>query len=113
MQDRRYLSQKQRVELILAQDGRCKECGNKLQPGNIEFDHIQALVHGGDNEPDNWRAICASPCHRNKSRKDVQARSKSDRIAVGGRQRKGPPIPGTRASGIRKRMSGAVEKWTE
>lgn len=108
MTDRRYLSQKQRAELVLAQSGRCASCGSKLRPGNIEFDHIQALIHGGDNEPDNWRAICADPCHRNKTRADVQAKAKVDRIAFGGRQRKGRTMPGSRASGFKKCVSGKV-----
>lgn len=106
--DRRYLTQKQRVELVLSQDGRCAMCGDKLRPGNIEYDHVQALVHGGDNAPDNWRAICADPCHRNKTRADVQAKAKADRLAVGGRQRKGPPMPGSRASKFKRKMSGEV-----
>lgn len=112
MEDRRSLSQKRRAEIVLAQDGRCTECGNKLQPGHFEFDHIQALEHDGDNAPDNWRAICTSPCHKLKTKADHQGRAKRDRLAVGGRQRKGAPMPGTKASGIRKRMDGTVEKWS-
>jgi 5-methylcytosine-specific restriction endonuclease McrA len=106
--DRRYLSQKKRAELVLAQGGRCAMCGNKLQPGHIEFDHIQALEHDGDNAPDNWRAICASPCHKMKTRTDHQARGKRDRIAVGGRQKKGPPMAGSRASRFKRCMDGTV-----
>lgn len=109
MIDRRALTQRQKVALILAQNGRCaeNECGCKLCPGFIEFDHIQALIHGGDNEPDNWRAICTN-CHKAKTRRDVQARSHCDRIAIGGRQRKGPPMPGSRLSKFKKLMSGQV-----
>jgi hypothetical protein len=72
---------------------------------------VQALEHDGDNARDNWRAHLhlALPQER-KRRKDHQARAKRDRIAVGGRQRKGPPMAGTRASGIRRRMDGTVER---
>lgn len=105
---RRYLTQKKRAELVLAQGGRCSICGRKLKPGHIEFDHIQALIHGGDNEPDNWRALCADPCHRNKTRADVQAKAKVDRLALGGRQRKGPPIAGSRNSRFKRRIDGTV-----
>lgn len=108
--DRRYLTQKQRAELVLAQGGRCPMCGNKLQPGHIEFDHIQALEHGGDNAADNWRAICTSPCHKLKTKADHQARAKRDRIAIGGRQRKGPPMAGSRQSKWKRRMDGTVER---
>lgn len=112
MIDRRAISQKRRIEIVLSQGGRCAMCGNKLQNGHYEFDHIQALEHDGDNAADNWRAICTSPCHKAKTKADHQARAKRDRIAVGGRQRKGAPMPGTRASGIRKRMDGRVERRT-
>lgn len=105
---RRYMSQKQRVELVLSQDGRCAICGEKLHPGNIEFDHIQALEHDGDNAADNWRALCTSPCHKDKTRADHQARAKRDRIAIGGRQRKGPPMDGSRQSKFKRRMDGTV-----
>jgi 5-methylcytosine-specific restriction protein A len=110
MMDRRYLTQSQREDIVKDQDEKCAECGTPLISGHYEFDHIQALEHDGDNARDNWRAICTSPCHKAKTRKDHQARAKRDRIAVGGRQRKGPPMAGTRASGIRRRMDGTVER---
>lgn len=110
MIDRKSLSQKRRAEIVLAQGGRCPECGNKLQPGHFEFDHIQALEHDGDNAADNWRAICTSPCHKLKTKADHQARGKRDRLIVGGRQRKGAPMPGSRASGLKKHMDGSVSR---
>lgn len=110
MIDRKSLTQKRRLEIVLAQDGRCSMCGNKLVNGHYEFDHIQALEHDGDNAADNWRAICVSPCHKLKTKADHQAAHKRDRIAVGGRQRKGAPLMGTKASGWRRRMDGTVER---
>jgi 5-methylcytosine-specific restriction enzyme A len=101
---------KLRAEIHLRQNGRCAICGMKLRVGQYEIDHIQALAHGGDNSVENLRAICM-PCHRDKTRGDVQGLRKAERISVGGKQRKGRPLPGTKASGIRKRMSGAVEDW--
>lgn len=110
MIDRRSLTQKRRAEIVAGQGNRCAMCGNALVAGHFEFDHIQALEHDGDNAPDNWRAICTSPCHKQKTKADHQARSKRDRIAVGGRQRKGAPMPGTRASGWKRNMDGTVER---
>lgn len=110
MIDRRSLTQKRRLEIVLAQDGRCTMCGNKLVAGHYEFDHIQALEHDGDNAADNWRAICTSPCHKQKTKADHQAKHKRDRIAVGGRQRKGAPMPGSKASGWKKPMFGPAER---
>lgn len=77
---RKAPTRRQAVEIVLRQDGRCTVCGEKLQPGNIAYDHIAALVHGGGNEIENYRAICADPCHKGKTRRDVQDRAKSNRI---------------------------------
>lgn len=110
MIDRRALTQKERTEMFVAQKGKCGCCGRKLQRGQYHADHKQALEHGGDNDLGNIWLICLD-CHKAKTRKDHQARAKGDRISVGGRQRSGPPLPGTRASGIRKRMNGTVERW--
>lgn len=110
MMDRRSLSQTRRGEIVAAQGGLCPMCGRALVQGHYEFDHIQALEHDGDNATDNWRAICTSPCHKAKTKADHQARAKRDRIAVGGRRRKSRPMDGTRASGLRKRMDGTVER---
>lgn len=107
MHDRRSLSQTRRLEICEAQGYCCAECGTPLVPGHYEFDHIQALEHDGDNAPDNWRALCV-PCHKLKTRADHQGRAKRDRLAVGGRQRKGNPMPGTKASGLKKCFDGSV-----
>lgn len=109
MIDRRSLSQTKRQAITQRQDGCCADCGRPLVPGHYDFDHIQALEHDGDNADDNWQALCTI-CHKAKTRLDHQARSKRDRIAVGGRKRKGRPLDGTRASGLRKRMDGTVER---
>lgn len=113
MTARRYLSQEEREKIVKRQRGRCAMCGRPLVAGHFEFDHIQALEHDGDNAHDNWRAICFSPCHKFKTKRDHQARAKRDRIAVGGRQQYGRPLAGTRASGLRKRMDGTVERWRD
>ena len=87
-------------------------CGKELVPGHYEMDHVQALVHDGDNALANFRAICTSPCHKQKSLKDVQARAKRDRLAVGGKQRKGVPMAGSRASGWKKLINGQTVRRT-
>lgn len=110
--DRRYLTQEERREIKARQGEKCAECGKPLVPGHYEFDHTQALEHDGDNALDNWRALCFSPCHKLKTKKDHQARGKRDRLEVGGRPRKGRPLAGTKASGLRKRMDGTVERRT-
>jgi 5-methylcytosine-specific restriction enzyme A len=109
MTDRRSISQKRRAEIVLSQGCLCKMCGTKLIPSQYEIDHIAALIHGGSNEEYNLQAICKD-CHKLKTREDVHARAHADRIAAGGRKRKGAPLPGSRASGWKKRMDGTVVK---
>lgn len=109
MIDRRSFSQKRRTEICLRQSGKCADCGEKLRPGMFDIDHRQALIHGGDNEGDNLAAICFE-CHKRKTAKDVHGRAHADRIAVGGKQRKGPPMPGSRKSAFKKHMDGSVSR---
>lgn len=77
---RRYLSAKEKAEMLLAQNGRCAACGSKLAAPNIEYDHTVAgwLVEHRE-KPD--RAICATPCHRDKTAKtDIPAIAKVKRL---------------------------------
>lgn len=110
MVDRRSFTQKQRIKIFTRQNGLCDICKGKLTAGAYEIDHILALVHGGSNDDDNLRAVHAK-CHRDKSNEDVTANGKVKRVVAGGTKRKGRPLPGTRASGLRKRMNGEVVKW--
>lgn len=109
MVDRRALTQRERTDMFLAQGGKCATCPRKLMPGQYHADHRQALVHGGDNDLENIKLICLD-CHKAKTRKDVHGRAHHDRIAAGGKQRKGPPMPGSRDSGLKKHMDGTVSR---
>jgi 5-methylcytosine-specific restriction endonuclease McrA len=105
--DRRSISQKRRAEICLRQKGLCVDCGEKLRPSMYDIDHRQALIHGGDNAPDNLVAICID-CHKRKTAKDVHGRAHAERIAYGGRERKGQPMPCGRKSKLKKKMNGSV-----
>ncbi len=109
MVDRRSISKKRRAQICLAQDGKCFVCGDPLKVGKFEIDHRQALVHGGDDADDNLAALCTN-CHTAKTRADVQANAKVQRLIYGGRTRKGPPMQGSRASGLKKHMDGSVSR---
>lgn len=73
----------------------------------FDVDHRQALIHGGDNADDNLAAICDA-CHRIKTRKDKHGRDHAERIAWGGKQRKGQPMPFGRKSKLKRKMNGDV-----
>ena len=90
------------------------KCGNPLgRLDNIEFDHIKRNEIEPDNSPENCRPLCRD-CHAAKTtRKDAYEAAKGRLIrkeTKASQARKRPPMPGTRASGIRKRMNGTVEK---
>lgn len=116
---RKPLTRRQAVEIVLSQEGRCSICRNKLQSGNIHYDHIVALELGGADDPSNIQAICRVPCHHEKTfgRKsttlgsDIHAIAKTKRIGRGGKKRRGPAIKSAGFSkSLRKRMDGTVER---
>lgn len=85
MTPRKYLTPKQKAEVLLRQNGRCAICGRKFEAGaKIQFDHEQALGLDGTNDLSNFRALCGEieACHAIKTKSDIKA------IAKGKRQRK-------------------------
>lgn len=93
--------------------GRCQlECGRKLFPGDKwEIDHKHALINGGEHRESNLRLVCV-PCHRIKSDEDVAEKalvSKKRQKHIG-IKRTSRPMPGSKASGLRRRMDGTVER---
>lgn len=94
-------------------NGFCDICKLPIQ-GRPEFDHILPDGLGGKPEQSNCAVLCRK-CHRAKTKRDNARMSKADRIKSknnGTRfTRTSQPMPGTRASGIRKRMNGTVERF--
>jgi 5-methylcytosine-specific restriction protein A len=78
-----------------------------------DIEHIIALINGGEHREANM-APALRIAHPEKTARDMKTKSKIARTRkrhVGIKSRKGRPMPGTKASGIRKRMSGQVERW--
>jgi hypothetical protein len=97
------------------EQGRCYLTGRKLRAGEYDFEHVIALANwtgdGHGNRESNIR-LAYRPAHREKTRQDVAAKAKSDRVRkkhVGIKKPK-HPMPGSRASGWRRRMDGTVER---
>ena len=110
---RREFSQKVRTLAFERANGWCEECGAKLFPGGYQYDHVLPAALGGDRTLDNCKVICL-PCHGLKTTKEDRPKiHKADRARVkimDGKKRKSRPIPGSKASGWRKRMDGTVER---
>lgn len=100
-----------RVKLRVYQraDGNCAKCGNEGWAG--EYDHAIPLIIGGENRESNIQLLCV-PCHREKTKLDVKLKAKVARVRKKhlGIHAKRKPFPGSRASGLRKRMDGTVER---
>lgn len=92
----------------------CAKCERKIASG-VKWicDHIVALINGGENREQNLQPLCTW-CEPDKTAADVAVKSKTydlRRKSFLPREAKSRPMPGSRASGIRKRMNGKVEKW--
>lgn len=94
--------------------GRCHKCSRKILTGEKwVLEHLQALINGGENREGNLGLTCCN-CLPGKNAADVAQKSKTATIRkkhLGIRKPKSRPMPGSRASGLRKRMNGRVEKW--
>ena len=90
-----------------------KKCSASLTHG-VHFDHVNPDGNGGKPTLENCAAVCPA-CHGYKTKDDVARIAKMKRQRdrnQGITRRKGPPMPGSKASGIRKRMDGSVERWS-
>lgn len=97
--------------ILIAQDHRCANCGNefhaRLRP---EFDHVTALINGGENRESNLQALC-DLCHIPKTAGDVAlkstvARKKAKHLGLHNRPR--VPVGGWAAKKFKKMPDGRV-----
>lgn len=114
MTDRIRLSTTRRLALFLAHGGICHICGGKIVGKLWEVEHVIPLKTGGADDESNMRPA-HKVCHAGKTAVDLGNLAKSKRLEArrhGIRPRRSNPLPGSKASGLRKRMNGTVEKWT-
>lgn len=110
---RREFPAKVKVAAYERSQGCCKGCGAVLHVGRFHYDHDIPDALGGEPVLSNCVVLCA-PCHSAKTTgADVPriAKTRRQRAAHIGAKTSKRPLPGSRASGIRKRMDGTVEKW--
>lgn len=108
---RKEFNNKTRLETWNRADGKCEECGVKLQVGDRkEFDHRVPCALGGDNSPENCVLLC-SPCHREKTSKtDVPRIAKAKRVAQKhlGIQQSKTSLPFSKNSRFKKTIGGKI-----
>lgn len=89
--------------------GICHISGRKIMPGDLwELDHIIALINGGENRESNL-APALKDKHREKTAEDVAekaiiAQKRQKHLGI----RKKSRFPGSRDSGLKKKMNGDV-----
>ena len=110
---RKSLSTRDRVRIFNSHNGICHICNGKIQVGERwEVSHPRPLEMGGEDEDSN-RAPAHYRCHRTlTATQDIPQIAKAKRREARniGAHRSSRPMPGSRASGLRKRMDGTVEK---
>lgn len=114
VEPRKPLTPKQKLKMFIAHDGVCCICGCKINGVKEAWDeHDDPLWLNGTNAENNRKPAHAR-CARQKTAKESGERSKIQSVAekhFGAKNRpKSRPLPGTRASGLRKRMDGRVER---
>lgn len=96
-------------------NGKCACCGRKIQPGEKwQLDHVEALINGGSNSEGNLQPLLTEH-HKNKTRADVAekavtARKRSAHLGI--KRRQSRPMPGSKASGWKRKFDGTVERRT-
>lgn len=111
---RHEFSKQVRRDAFARANGKCEGpmCGVKLMHGAAEYHHIKEDFIGGEPTLDNCLVLCGK-CHSDITKARRREIDKTRRISdkLKGIKRKSRPIPGSRASGVRKHMNGDVVPW--
>jgi len=110
---RREFSRKVKAAAFLRSKGNCEGCGARLMPGKFIYDHRLPDALGGYPTLENCVVQCKA-CDAPKTAEDIGRIRKADRQFarhIGATRATSRPIPGSKASGIRKRFNGTVESW--
>jgi 5-methylcytosine-specific restriction endonuclease McrA len=89
-EDRKPLTRKQYAELFMKQDGKCPNCGQRLEiKGGQEVDiikgepardeHLTPLWAGGSNDIETNRELWCLPCTKPKTASEATQRAESNR----------------------------------
>lgn len=112
MTKRKTLTRLARVRIF--GDGKCCLCGINIDAGRgdkWQVEHIKPLWLGGDDDERNM-GPAHEACAREKTSAEAPVKAKSDRVRANflGVPKSGRPMPGSRASGLKKKMNGTVER---
>lgn len=113
---RSRLSRRDRLAAFERHKGICCLCDRRIDGVRERWivEHVRALELGGDDAPENM-APAHEACGRAKTVDDHRRAAKAKRVKarhIGAKPPSKRPMPGSRASGLRKRMDGTVERWS-
>lgn len=109
---RKNLTPSQRQKMFDDHKGVCVICNFGIDHTERWRDeHIRPLALGGSNDLSN-RGPAHERCSKAKDKTDIRsiAKAKRQRSKHLGIKRTSRPMPGSKASGFRKRMDGTVER---
>lgn len=101
-----------RVRVFQRYNGVCQECGNKIITRAWICDHRIAIINGGENRENNLGPIHEA-CDKTKTKADVALKSanyKKTAKRLGVKLKKSRPIPGSKASGWKRKINGTIER---
>jgi 5-methylcytosine-specific restriction endonuclease McrA len=106
---RREFPAKIKVAAFERSGGHCERCTAPLRVGRFAYDHVLPDALGGEPTLINCEVLCAS-CHGAKTFSgDVPriAKMKRQRAShIGAQTRRSRPIPGSKASGWKQKLTG-------
>jgi 5-methylcytosine-specific restriction protein A len=101
-----------RLRVYVRAGGRCDICSRSIRTGERwECDHKSALANGGEHRESNLQVLCGW-CHKAKTKTDIAEKSatyQSKKRHLGLKKAK-HPMPGSKASGWKRKMDGTVVK---
>jgi 5-methylcytosine-specific restriction protein A len=108
---RKRLTRKQRMEMHDRHGATCVVCLEPIPAGEPFIDeHVIPLAIGGSNDPDN-RGPAHVSCAKIKTARDQAIIAKVVRVRarhLGIKKQSSRPIPGSKASGWKRKMNGEV-----
>lgn len=105
---RRHISTTERTRIWERFNKTCQMCFQPTDERGFDLDHHIPLEIGGDDTEANLRPLCR-PCHRLKTKGDATDIAKAKRRRAnhtGARAPSSRPLPGSRASGWKQKLSG-------
>lgn len=110
---RKTFSTKERARLFALHGGVCHICGGKIDGTREAWDveHVVPFALTRDNSDENCQPAHREKCHAEKTKGDVKSIAKAVRVAARNQGAKAPsrnPMPGSRASGWKRKMDGTI-----